>query len=196
MRYDCGVAAAVVVVERQVECRSAVDPLWRVLTDTSYLNRLTGEAPRQISTIEGGDGARYRIKTKAGGFWVEWEEWPFEWVHQQRFRVFRKFRAGPVASVDTVLTFAALPEGGARIGIKLELVPKVRWLAWMVRFGTRRAADALALSVRAHRRSAGAPRALAGAGQGQAARGARRARPRATRAARPGELARARRSPV
>ena len=149
MRYDRGVAAAVVVVERQVECRSAVDPLWRVLTDTSYLNRLTGEAPRQISTIEGGDGARYRIKTKAGGFWVEWEEWPFEWLHQQRFRVFRKFRAGPVASVDTVLTFAALPEGGARIGIKLELVPKVRWLAWMVRLGTRRAADALALSVRA-----------------------------------------------
>ncbi|MGZ3441567.1 MAG: adenylate/guanylate cyclase domain-containing protein, partial [Polyangia bacterium] len=63
--------------------------------------------------------------------------------------VFRKFSAGPVASVDTILTFAAKDDGGARIGIKLELIPKITWLAWMVRFGTRRAADALALSVRA-----------------------------------------------
>ena len=141
--------AAAVVVEREVECKSSVADLWRVLTDTSYLNRLTGEAPRQISTIAGEDGARYNIKTKAGGFTVEWEEWPFEWVHQQRFRVFRKFKAGPVASVDTILTFAARDGGGARIGIKLELLPKIGWLAWMVRFGTRRAADALVLSVRA-----------------------------------------------
>ncbi|HEX6837496.1 MAG TPA: hypothetical protein VF334_13040, partial [Polyangia bacterium] len=142
--------AAAVVVEREVDCKSSVAELWRVLTDTSYLNRLTGEAPRQIATIDGGgDGARYRVKTKAGGFSVEWEEWPFEWVHQQRFRVFRKFKAGPVDTVDTVLTFAARDGGGARIGIRLELQPKVSWLAWMVRFGTRRAADALVLSGRA-----------------------------------------------
>ncbi|MGZ3406662.1 MAG: DUF5939 domain-containing protein [Polyangia bacterium] len=140
---------AAVVVERQIDCKSSVAELWRVLTDTSYLNRLSGEAPRQISAMEGGDGARFRVKTKAGGFSVEWEEWPFEWVHQQRFRVFRKFSAGPVSSVDTILTFAGKDDGGARIGIKLELIPKITWLAWMVRFGTRRAADALALSVRA-----------------------------------------------
>jgi adenylate cyclase len=144
------VAAAAVVVERQVECASSVEELWRVLTDTSYLNRLSGEASRQISAIDSSsNGARYRVKTKAGGFTVEWEEWPFEWVHQQRFRVFRKFSAGPVASVDTVLTFAARQGGGAQIGIRLELVPKVSWLAWMVRFGTRRAAEGLSLSVRA-----------------------------------------------
>ncbi|MGZ3441053.1 MAG: hypothetical protein ACXVDD_16130, partial [Polyangia bacterium] len=140
---------AAVVVERQIDCKSSVAELWRVLTDTSYLNRLTGEAPRQISAMEGSDGARFRVKTRAGGFSVEWEEWPFEWVHQQRFRVFRKFSAGPVSSVDTILTFAGKDDGGARIGIKLELIPKITWLAWMVRFGTRRAADALALSVRA-----------------------------------------------
>ena len=141
--------AAAVVVERSVDCKSSLADLWRVLTDTSYLNRLTGEAPRQISAIAADDGARYRVKTKAGGFSVEWEEWPFEWEHQQRFRVFRKFKAGPVDSVDTVLTFAAREDGGARIGIRLELVPKISWLTWMVRFGTRRAADALVLSVRA-----------------------------------------------
>ncbi|HEX8953448.1 MAG TPA: DUF5939 domain-containing protein, partial [Polyangia bacterium] len=146
--------AAAVVVEREIDCRSSVEELWRVLTDTSYLNRLTGEAPRQISAVgdsdgsDGSDGARFRVKTRAGGFAVEWTEWPFEWEHQQRFRVFRKFAAGPVASVDTVLRFAAREGGGARIGVRLELVPKIAWLAWMVRFGARRAADALALSVR------------------------------------------------
>ena len=86
--------AAAVVVEREVDCKSSVEELWRVLTDTAYLNRLTGEAPRQIVAINergggGGDGARYRVKTRAGGFSVEWEERPFEWVHQQRFRVVR-----------------------------------------------------------------------------------------------------------
>ena len=141
--------AAPVVVERHVDCKSSVADLWRVLTDTSYLNRLTGEAPRQISAMARADGARFAVKTRAGGFSVEWEEWPFEWVHQQRFRVFRKFKAGPVDTVDTVLTFAARDGGGARIGIRLELAPKIAWLAWMVRFGTKRAADALSLSVRA-----------------------------------------------
>lgn len=141
--------AAAVVVERQVDCKSTVADLWRVLTDTSYLNRLSGEAPRQIAEIAASDGARYRIKTKAGGFSVEWEEWPFEWEHQQRFRVFRRFKAGPVDSVDTVLTFATREDGSARVGVRLALVPKITWLAWMVRFGTRRAADALVLSVRA-----------------------------------------------
>ncbi|MCU1277495.1 MAG: Adenylate cyclase [bacterium] len=141
--------AAAVIVEREVDCKSSVEELWRVLTETSYLNRLTGEAPRQIATIEGGDGARFRVKMKAGGFSVEWEEWPFEWVHQQRFRVFRKFTAGPVSTLDTVLSFAAREGGGARISLRLELLPKVAWLAWIVRFGARRAADALMLSVRA-----------------------------------------------
>src|SRR5438270_10272352 len=102
--------------------------MWRVLTDTSYLNRLIGEAPRKIAPMARGDGARFAVKTKAGGFAVEWEEWPFEWLHEHRFRVFRKLKSGPVESVDTVFTFAARDGGGARIGIRLEVVPKIRWL--------------------------------------------------------------------
>jgi adenylate cyclase len=149
MRYASGVAA--VVIERNVDCRSSVAELWRVLTETSYLNRITGEAPRQISAITdgSGDGALFRLKMKAGGFNVEWDEWPFEWVHEQRFRVFRKFKAGPITSLDTILSFAARDGGGARVTLALELLPKKAWLAWIVRFGAGRAADALMRSVRA-----------------------------------------------
>ena len=143
-----------------------------------------------------GDGARFAVKTRAGGFSVEWEEWPFEWVHQQRFRVFRKFKAGPVDTVDTVLTFAARDGGGARIGIRLELVPKIAWLAWMVRFGTRRAADALSLSVRAVDEALALRAPLPAPAKARPPESLERARSRATRAARRGDLARARRSLV
>lgn len=137
-----------VIVERELECRSSIAALWPVLTDTGYMNRLLGEPPRQISPIAGLDGARYRVRTRARGFPVEWEEFPFEWVHQRWYRVYRRFLAGPVSSVDTALSFAADPSGGARVKLRLELLPKVGWLAWLVRLGSRSAAEAVAKTIR------------------------------------------------
>lgn len=141
-----GVSA--VVVEQSVLCRSSVHELWSVLTDTSYLNRLSGEAPRQVAPIADANGARYRIRMKAGGFMVEWQEWPFEWVVEDHFRTVRQFSAGPVSSVDTLLTFAPAERGGARVVIRLELLPKMAWLGFIVRLGARKAASALATAVR------------------------------------------------
>ncbi|HEX4456849.1 MAG TPA: DUF5939 domain-containing protein, partial [Polyangia bacterium] len=138
-----------VVVEHEVSCKSSVHDLWNVLTDTSYLNRLSGEAPRHITPIDGTNGARYRIRMKAGGFNVEWQEWPFEWVAEDHFRTLRLFDAGPVSSVDTLLTFSPDHDrGGARVVIRLELMPKLSWLRFIIRLGARKAADALAAAVR------------------------------------------------
>ncbi len=137
-----------VVVEHEVSCKSSVHALWQVLTDTSYLNRLSGEAPREITPIEGPNGARYRIRMRAGGFNVEWQEWPFEWVVEDHFRTLRLFNAGPVSSVDTLLTFSPANDGGARVIIRLALTPKLSWLRFVIRLGARKAADALATAVR------------------------------------------------
>ena len=138
-----------VVVEHEVSCKSSVHDLWNVLTDTSYLNRLSGEAPRHITPIDGTNGARYRIRMRAGGFNVEWQEWPFEWVVEDHFRTLRLFDAGPVSSVDTLLTFSPdAAGGGARVVIRLELMPKLSWLRFIIRLGARKAADALATAVR------------------------------------------------
>jgi adenylate cyclase len=140
-----------VVVEQEVVCKSSVHELWSVLTDTSYLNRLSGEAPRHVTPIAGANGARYRIGMRAGGFQVEWQEWPFEWVVEDHFRTVRQFTAGPVSSVDTLLTFVPNPAdhgGGARVVIRLELEPKISWLRFIIRLGAKKAAEALATAVR------------------------------------------------
>ena len=147
-----------------------------MLTDTSYLNRLTGEAPRQIAAIDGGDGARFRVRTRAGGFAVEWDEWPFEWVNEQRFRVYRRFKAGPVDSVDTILTFEPREGGGARVGVHLELHAEdpLAALDGQLRHAPRRRGAGLERPRR--RPGAGAPRPAPAAG----AHAAARRRPRAS----------------
>jgi class 3 adenylate cyclase len=137
-----------VVVESVLDLKSGVSALWKVLADTEYLNRVQGLAPFTLSPIDGPDGERYRVTTRAGGFRVEWDERPFEWVHERSFSVLRRFRKGPISSIDTRFQFEPVAAGGTRVTLKLELAPQKSWLAPIVRFGARRQLDALARAVR------------------------------------------------
>jgi adenylate cyclase len=134
----------IVSVERTVACRSDVGRLWDVITDTAYLNRASGLAPLALERIGDVGAARYRVRTRAGGFNVEWDERPFEWVYRKRFAVRRHMRAGPITQVDTSFTFASDGVGGTTVTLRLDFTPKLRLLAPMVRMGGRRALANLA----------------------------------------------------
>src|SRR3954447_22830104 len=113
-----------VVVETTLDCSTAVGPLWNAVTDTEYLNRVSGRASLTLTPIEGGGAARYRVATRAGGFRVEWDEAPFEWTLHRSFRVRRRMLKGPVAAVDTHFAFEPVEGGGTRLTLGLELTPK------------------------------------------------------------------------
>jgi adenylate cyclase len=129
-----------VTVERVIECRSDVERLWPVLADTSYLNRMSGLAPLALTPIEDGSSARYRVRTKAGGFAVEWDEEPFQWREHEHFGVRRHFRAGPIDAVESRFEFVTQPahDGGTRVTIRLTLTPKLKLLSPIVRFGAKK----------------------------------------------------------
>ncbi|HUS64705.1 MAG TPA: hypothetical protein VMZ28_09200, partial [Kofleriaceae bacterium] len=126
---------APVVVERVVTCRSDIGRLWDALTDTSYLNRVTGLAPMQIERVSDESASRYRVKTKAGGFSVEWEERPFEWVFRRSFRVRRRMRSGPVSEVESLFLFKPEELGGVTVTLRLEILPKIGILRPLVKLG-------------------------------------------------------------
>ena len=137
----------VVSVERKVDCRSELGCLWDALTDTAYLNRVSGLDPLALEKIGDGGAARFRVRTRAGGFHVEWDERPFEWVHRKQFSVRRHMRAGPISQVDTSFAFAPDGIGGTTVTLHLDLSPKLGLLRPIVRLGGRRALADLARAV-------------------------------------------------
>ncbi len=126
------------VVQSEVECASDVAQLWAQLTDTEYLNRAIGQGPRAIVPIDNQGAARYRVRARAGGFPLEWEERPFEWVRHKSYRVERRMVAGPIRMIDTLFRFAPGAAGGATVTVRLELEPRNWFYGLVVPAGARR----------------------------------------------------------
>src|SRR5215813_13408986 len=91
---------AEIISERAVECQGDLCSVWNVLTDTDRLNRAVGMEKIELSPLNDASAARYLASTRLGGFPVEYEERPYEWVYLQSFKVLRKMRSGPVESME------------------------------------------------------------------------------------------------
>src|SRR5579863_6827319 len=100
-------------------------------------------APMTLTPIADDTASRYRVRTRAGGFNVEWDEAPFEWIEHERFHVRRTFRAGPIRTIDTGFQFVPQAKG-TKVTITLVLQPKSPLLGPLVRFGAGRQLKILA----------------------------------------------------
>jgi adenylate cyclase len=127
------------VVTRSVDLASPPERVWPILSDTERFNRLIGAHDVVYRPIEEGttSSARFLAETRAGGFRLVYEEFPFEWSHQRTFGVHRRMRGGPVESYSWRVTLerskasdgnGAL-EGGTRATVHMEIVPRYRFLA-------------------------------------------------------------------
>ncbi len=125
--------AQVVVSERVIECRSDACSLWGLVTDTDRTNRAVGMARLELSPLENASAARYLVGTELGGFHVEYEERPFEWVYLKHFKVHRRMRSGPVAWIEMAFLLDPTPSGGTRVTLRLSLSPKVAILSPFLR---------------------------------------------------------------
>ncbi|HEX8795149.1 MAG TPA: DUF5939 domain-containing protein [Polyangiaceae bacterium] len=139
-----------IVVTRSMDLAAPPERVWPFLADTDRFNRIIGMHEVTYRPIEGdagAGGARFVAETRAAGFKLVYEEFPFEWTHQRSFGVHRRMRGGPVESYTWRVTLEEPPraasgegssraglEGGTRVSVRFEIVPRswaLRPVAWL-----------------------------------------------------------------
>ena len=138
-----------IVVSRSMDLAAPPERVWPLLADTDRFNRIIGMHEVTYRPIEGdagANGARFVAETRAAGFKLVYEEFPFEWTHERAFGVHRRMRGGPIESYTWRVTLedprttngdgAARGglEGGTRVAVRFEIVPRswaLRPIAWL-----------------------------------------------------------------
>jgi class 3 adenylate cyclase len=125
-------------VSAQVTLTVAATPeqLWSYVADTDRMDRSTGLPPvrfRQTLRRDGGEivSGEYRL---FGLPVARWTEHPFDWVYPSRFAVHREYQVGPLRHFYGGTELTPGP-GGTRLRSFVEITPRYRWLAPLVRFG-------------------------------------------------------------
>jgi len=117
--------------------RSPPEALWPILADTDRFNRAVGLSRIAVQPLEGAGAARYLVATTLGGFRVEYEERPAEFVENERFKFLRVLRPGPVRSIET--QFELRPLGaGTEVTLSLRILPRSVLFAPIARLSGRR----------------------------------------------------------
>jgi len=138
-----------VVVTRSLDLAAPPERVWPFLADTDRFNRIIGMQEVSYRPIEEearAGGARFVAETRAAGFKLVYEEFPFEWAHERSFGVRRRMRGGPIESYTWRVTLEEARaangdggargglEGGTRVTVRFEIVPRswaLRPIAWL-----------------------------------------------------------------
>ena len=133
-----------VSVERVVELSSERHKLWCAIGDTERMNRAVGLGPLQVSPNEDASAARYLVRTVSAGFALEYEERPFEWTENERFRVHRQMRRGIVRSMTNEFWLAPTADGGTSVRFRLSVEPRWKLFAPIAKYQLKRFAKRIA----------------------------------------------------
>ncbi|MBI3206530.1 MAG: hypothetical protein HYZ29_33645 [Myxococcales bacterium] len=125
--------AKAVVVERVVACRADAGALWPLVTDTERLNRAVGLGRLALSPNDDASAARHVVTTVSGGFPLEYEERPYEWIEPTRFSVRRDVRRGLVTQLLNEFELAPRTGGGTNVTVRVGAQPKFGVIAPVLR---------------------------------------------------------------
>jgi adenylate cyclase len=163
-----------VTVSESVSLAVAPGEVWPFLSETDRINRWLGLPPVSARPVTDGahSAARFIIDTKSAGLSTSYEEFPFEWISEREFKVFRKMIGGPFESLSVGFKLEPIkgggkpatdattePGDGTRVNVELSVVPRsplARPLAWLVLRRNARKMLKLAEDVEAHVKN-GAP---------------------------------------
>jgi class 3 adenylate cyclase len=110
----------------EYDLKSSPEKLWPFVADTNRFNRDTGVPSLQLSDerpVELG-GGRKRLRLKALGLPIEWEETPFEWVRPSRIGTTRTYFKGPVSKIVVIVELLPRPDGGTKLIYEVWARPK------------------------------------------------------------------------
>ncbi len=133
-----------VSVERSVELTSERSQVWCAIADTERVNRAVGLGPLTVSANEDASAARYLVRTVSAGFALEYEERPFEWVENERFRIHRAMRRGVITSMTNEFWLAPSPSGGTSLRFRLSVEPRWALFTPIAKFQLNRFANKIA----------------------------------------------------
>lgn len=122
-----------VVVERVVACAASAAALWPLITDTERLNRAIGLGRISLAPNDDASAARHVVSTVSGGFPLEYEERPYEWVEPSRFSVRRDVRRGLVTRLVNSFELQPSDDGGTRVTVRVAAQPKYGVIAPVLR---------------------------------------------------------------
>jgi len=138
-----------VVVTRSVDLTSPPERVWPLISDTDRFNRLLGMSTVTYKPIDAAGGqnksrgsARFTAETRAAGFALSYDEFPFEWTKEKAFSVRREMHGGPVESLTWRCTLErtrasdgpGAVDNGTRATVRLAIVPRawaLRPVAWL-----------------------------------------------------------------
>ena len=106
------------------QLHSTPEQLWPFVADTNRFNRDTGLPAVHQAYRETQGNAYQSLWFSRLGVRVEWEEEPFEWVRPYRFGVYRRYRAGPIASMRVLVELTPQAEGGTRLLYQTWIKPR------------------------------------------------------------------------
>lgn len=110
----------------EYDLKSSPEKLWPFVADTNRFNRDTGvpslEGPNG-GTVPSSKSGRKRLRLKAFGMPIEWEELPFEWVRPARIGVTRNYSKGPVSKLVVQVELAPTDRGGTKVIYQVWAVP-------------------------------------------------------------------------
>ncbi|HEY7786238.1 MAG TPA: DUF5939 domain-containing protein [Pyrinomonadaceae bacterium] len=109
----------------EYELKSSAEKLWPFVANTDRFNRDT-----RVPAVESSEDKTYlqagrrRLRLKAFGLPVEWEETPFEWVRPSRIGSTRTYYKGPVSSITLLIQLAPRVGGGTKLTYEVWARPK------------------------------------------------------------------------
>jgi class 3 adenylate cyclase len=106
------------------QLEASPEALWPYVADTNRFNRETG-APEVVPDPGGSPapGVR-RLRLRAAGRSIPFEEAPFEWVRPRRFGVERRYEAGPLATMRVLVELEPRAEGGTTLAYGIRAMPR------------------------------------------------------------------------
>ena len=100
------------------------EAVWPALNNTDWMNRSLGLPAVQYEfTANHEGGSTIHARARAAGLEVVWQEFPFEWLEPEFYRVRRVFENGPLREAIAGLELLRQP-GGTRIKVISEIVPR------------------------------------------------------------------------
>jgi serine/threonine protein kinase/class 3 adenylate cyclase len=99
--------------------------LWPLVSNTERFNRAVGLPRVAFSELPSPAGpARKSGQFRVLGMDVAWEEHPFEWVHEHRHSVYRRYTKGPLSWLRNRVSLQRRDDGGTDLVHEVEAEPR------------------------------------------------------------------------
>jgi class 3 adenylate cyclase len=100
------------------------EALWPYVADTNRFNRETGVPAVFPDAEPSTTGGMRRLRLRAAGRSIPFQEAPFEWVRPRRFGVERLYERGPIAGLRVLVELEPRPDRGTVLTYSIQARPR------------------------------------------------------------------------